>query len=129
LFAALNAFLDGPRAGRDELRSAARALREGGRFGYRFYYPPMQVGKYEVLWHLPMVAFVDHHTGKPRLLDDAPLPEPIPYRYTASRAFEVAYWKTSTTKRRAGSWHALPRPALTTITPRRRRSCWQPPCF
>ena len=65
--------LDGPRADRDELRRAARALRDGGRFGYRFYYPPMRVGKYEVFWHLPMVAFLDHHTRKPRLLDDAPL--------------------------------------------------------
>jgi hypothetical protein len=65
--------LDGPRAGRDELISAARALREGGRFGYRFYYPPMRVGKHEVFWHLPMVAFVDHHTGKSRVVDDAPL--------------------------------------------------------
>jgi hypothetical protein len=65
--------LDGPRAGRDELRNAAGALREGGLFGYRFYYPPMRVGKHEVFWHLPMVAFVDPGTGKPRLLDDAPL--------------------------------------------------------
>ena len=65
--------LDGPRAGRDELISAARALREGGRFGYRFYYPPMRVGKHEVFWHLPMVAFLDHQTGKSRVVDDAPL--------------------------------------------------------
>jgi len=64
--------LDGPRAGRDELRRAAGVLREGGRFGYRFYYPPMRVGKYEVFWHLPMVAFLDAETRQPRLLDDAP---------------------------------------------------------
>ncbi len=65
--------LDGPRAGREELSRAARALREGGRFGYRIYYPPMRVGKYEVFWHLPLVAFFDPNTRKPRLLDDAPL--------------------------------------------------------
>jgi hypothetical protein len=65
--------LDGPAAGREELRRAAGVLREGGRFGYRFYYPPMKVGKYEVFWHLPMVAFRDHRTRKPRLLADAPL--------------------------------------------------------
>jgi hypothetical protein len=33
----------------------------------------MRVGKYEVFWHLPMVAFRDHDTRRPRLLDDAPL--------------------------------------------------------
>ena len=65
--------LDGSRADRDELKRAAAVLREGGRFGYRFYYPPMRVGKYEVFWHLPMVSFLDHQTGKPRLLDEAPL--------------------------------------------------------
>jgi hypothetical protein len=65
--------LDGPRAGRDELSRAAKALREGGRFGYRFYYPPMRVGKYELIWHLPLVAFFDPDTRKPRLLDDGPL--------------------------------------------------------
>jgi len=65
--------LDGPRAGREELRRAAHALREGGRFGYRFYYPPMRVGKYEIFWHLPLVAFLDPRSRKPRLLDDAPL--------------------------------------------------------
>jgi hypothetical protein len=65
--------LDGPRAGRDELSRAARSIREGGRFGYRIYYPPMRVGKYEVFWHLPLVSFFDPETRKPRLLDDAPL--------------------------------------------------------
>jgi hypothetical protein len=65
--------LDGPRAGRKELIRAARVLAEGGRFGYRFYYPPMCVGKYEVFWHLPLVAFRDPETRNPRVLDDAPL--------------------------------------------------------
>jgi hypothetical protein len=65
--------LDGPRADRKELRLAAEAIRKGGRFGYRIYYPPMRVGKYEVFWHLPLVSFVDRETRKPRVLDDAPL--------------------------------------------------------
>jgi hypothetical protein len=65
--------LDGPRAGREELKRAARVLRKGGRFGYRLYYPPMRVGKYEVFWHLPLVSFLDPETDKPRLLDDGPL--------------------------------------------------------
>jgi hypothetical protein len=49
--------LDGPRAGREEIEQAARVLREGGKFGYRLYCAPMRVGKYEVFWHLPLVAF------------------------------------------------------------------------
>lgn len=65
--------LDGPRAGREELRRAAQAIREGGRFGYRIYYPPMRVGKYEVFWHLPLVSYLDPETRAPKLLDDAPL--------------------------------------------------------
>ena len=65
--------LDGPRADREELHRAALAISEGGRFGYRFYFPPMRVGKYEVFWHLPLVSFLDPETRKPKLLDDAPL--------------------------------------------------------
>ena len=65
--------LDGPHASRQELRSAAKAVREGGRFGYRIYYPPMRVGKYEVFWHMPLVSFIDPETRKPKVLDDAPL--------------------------------------------------------
>ena len=65
--------LDGPRASREELRLAAQAIREGGRFGYRMFYPPMRVGKYEVFWHLPLVSYLDPETRKPKVLDDAPL--------------------------------------------------------
>ena len=65
--------LDGPRASREELRRAAHTISEGGRFGYRIYYPPMRVGKYEVFWHLPLVSYLDPETHRPKLLDDAPL--------------------------------------------------------
>ena len=65
--------LDGPRAGREELRRAAHAIRQGGRFGYRIYYPPARVGKYEVFWHLPLVAFQHPETHRTKVLDDAPL--------------------------------------------------------
>lgn len=64
--------LDGPRASREDLLHAAKTIAEGGRFGYRMYYPPMRVGKHEVFWHLPLVSFLDPKTRKPRLLDDAP---------------------------------------------------------
>jgi hypothetical protein len=67
-----DSLLDGPRAGREDLVRAARALREGGEFGYRFYFPPMVVGKYEVFWHCPLIAYVDRRTGTARLLKDAP---------------------------------------------------------
>jgi hypothetical protein len=64
--------LDGPQAERADLARAATALNAGGHFGYRFFFPPMQVGKHEVFWHRPLVAFVDHRSGEARLLDDAP---------------------------------------------------------
>jgi hypothetical protein len=59
--------LDGPRAGREELIAAVRVVDEGGHFGYRFFYPPMQVGRDQVYWHRPLVAWDNG------FLDDAPL--------------------------------------------------------
>ncbi|MGO8996273.1 MAG: M28 family peptidase, partial [Polyangiaceae bacterium] len=56
--------LDGPRATRDELEHAAQVTDEGGRFGYRFLYPPMRAGERELFWHLPLVARPDATTGK-----------------------------------------------------------------
>ncbi len=53
---AYDLLLDGPRATKEELGQAAAALREGGRFGYRFWYPPMRGGRRELFWHLPLVA-------------------------------------------------------------------------
>ena len=69
---AYDVLLDGPRASREDLARASAALREGGEFGYRFYYPPMRVAGYEVFWHLPLVAFADPHTRSVRVLDEAP---------------------------------------------------------
>ena len=52
--------LDGPRCagdlGRQRLDEAARAIAAGGHFGYRFQFPPMRVGRFELHWHLPLVA-------------------------------------------------------------------------
>ncbi len=45
----------------------------GGLFGYRFDFPPMRVGRYELFWHRPMVAYQDHTQNKPAVLADAPL--------------------------------------------------------
>ena len=64
--------LDGPQAGPDALRQAGEVLCAGGQFGYRFFFPPMQVGKYEVFWHRPLVAFAEPQTGAAQVLEDAP---------------------------------------------------------
>jgi len=64
--------LDGPRASREEIERASAALRQGGEFGYRFQFPAMRAGKYEVYWHLPLVAWVDPKTRAPRVLEDGP---------------------------------------------------------
>jgi len=63
--------LDGPRAGRDDLRRAAAAFAAGGRFGYRFQYPAAQVGRYSLFWHRPLVAY-RLPSGPAAVLDDAP---------------------------------------------------------
>jgi hypothetical protein len=64
--------LDGPRAGAAQLAQAAGQLAAGGLFGYRFLYPPMQLGRHEVFWHRPLVAYLTAD-GTPALLPDAPL--------------------------------------------------------
>ncbi len=40
--------LDGPRAKRSDLERAFAAISQGGSFGYRFQFPPMQVGLHQV---------------------------------------------------------------------------------
>ena len=64
--------LDGPTAGHRELVAAARALAEGGLFGYRFLFPAMRVGLHEVFWQRPLVAYHSERHG-PTVLPDAPL--------------------------------------------------------
>jgi hypothetical protein len=64
--------LDGPQADRRELSRAAAALRAGGQFGYRFYFPPMQAGDYDVFWQRPLAAFWDPKAKEARVLEDAP---------------------------------------------------------
>jgi hypothetical protein len=65
--------LDGPRADGEALERAAAALREGGQFGYRFLFPPMQVGRHAVYWHRPLVAFLGAKSAAPEVLLHAPL--------------------------------------------------------
>jgi hypothetical protein len=49
--------LDGPRANGDEIRRVARKVEAGGQYGYRMITPAMQVGRYEVYWQRPLVAY------------------------------------------------------------------------
>lgn len=64
--------LDGPRATPAQIRKAAQRVEEGGLFGYRFQFPPMQVGRHEIYWHRPIVAYVPHGASEPIVLGAAP---------------------------------------------------------
>jgi hypothetical protein len=65
--------LDGPSAAPDDIRRAAEVVAKGGAFGYRFVFPPMHVGRHELYWHRPLVAYFDHRKKLPVLIDSAPL--------------------------------------------------------
>jgi len=65
--------LDGPRATRAQTEQAAARVRSGGRFGYRFLYPPMQAGLRALFWHRPLLARLDPATGEIVLPQSAPL--------------------------------------------------------
>ena len=64
--------LDGPHASLGEIERALRTVRAGGVFGYRFVFPAIRVGKHEVYWHRPLVAYRDA-AGEAAVLPDAPL--------------------------------------------------------
>jgi hypothetical protein len=49
--------LDGPSATHDQILHAAQVVDAGGDFRYRFVFPAMRVGRYEVYWHRPLVAY------------------------------------------------------------------------
>ncbi|MGD0610500.1 MAG: M28 family peptidase [Anaerolineales bacterium] len=65
--------LDGPRASPEQILEAENTLANGGLFGYRFLFPAMRVGRYEVYWHRLAVAYRSPRTGSIELLPDAPL--------------------------------------------------------
>jgi len=52
--------LDGPHASPADIKRAMRTIQAGGVFGYRFFFPAMRVGKHEVYWHRPLVAYQAH---------------------------------------------------------------------
>ena len=62
--------LDGSRADRKKIEKAALKIMKGGLFRYRFYFPPMQVGLYEVFWQRPLIACISEETGQPVIESD-----------------------------------------------------------
>lgn len=66
------AILDGPAASAEDIHRAAETVAAGGTFGYRFVFPPMNVGKHELYWHRPLVAYYDQRSKQPVLIDSAP---------------------------------------------------------
>ena len=62
--------LDGPSATPDDILRAAEIVAEGGVFGYRFVFPPMQVGRHELYWHRPLVAYYRSERKQPEALID-----------------------------------------------------------
>jgi hypothetical protein len=68
---AYSLLLDGPNANPDELKKAMRTVQAGGLFGYRFQFPAMRIGRHEVYWHRPLVAYRSSK-GEPVILPDAP---------------------------------------------------------
>ncbi|MDE2477232.1 MAG: hypothetical protein KGO48_19410, partial [Alphaproteobacteria bacterium] len=64
-----DAVLHGPTAGQAEIQAAMKRMEEGGSFGYRFFYPPMQVGEHTVFWHRPLVAYWDARQQAPRMIE------------------------------------------------------------
>ena len=71
--------LDGPHASPADIKRAMRTIQAGGVFGYRFLFPAMRVGKHEVYWHRPLVAYRDA-AGEVAVLPDAPLGYLTAYR-------------------------------------------------
>jgi hypothetical protein len=64
--------LDGPNAVPADIEKAMRTLCAGGLFGYRFQFPAMRVGRHEIYWHRPLVAYQSSETDEPAVLPDAP---------------------------------------------------------
>lgn len=65
--------LDGPKATPDQIANAATEIGRGGHFRYRFQFPAMRVGKYEVYWHRPLVAYWSAEKERVEVLTDSVL--------------------------------------------------------
>jgi hypothetical protein len=67
---AFQGVLHGPTADGTAIRGAIEAMEKGGSFGYRFFYPPMQAGRFAMLWHRPLIAFRDPKSGQSNVIDN-----------------------------------------------------------
>jgi hypothetical protein len=54
--------LNGPKADKKRMTEVEKIFAKGGLFGYRFFYPPMRVGKHEMYLHRPLVGYSDSQT-------------------------------------------------------------------
>jgi hypothetical protein len=54
--------LDGPKANHKKIQESEKEILQGGLFGYRFFYPPMKAGYYDIYWHRPLVAYLSSQT-------------------------------------------------------------------
>ena len=80
--------LDGPASSREALEKAADTVAEGGTFRYRFQFPAMRVGVYEIYWQRPLVAWWDEAANEAKTLPGGPLGYLTAYN-TAD--FDMAY--------------------------------------
>jgi len=62
--------LDGPNSTREKILEAEKSILEGGLFGYRFFYPPMRVGEYDLYLHRPLVAYLPAGSDKIEIKTD-----------------------------------------------------------
>jgi hypothetical protein len=63
--------LDGPAANHKKIQESEKEIIKGGLFGYRFFYPPMRVGYYDIYWHRPLVAYLSARTGEVEVETDS----------------------------------------------------------
>jgi hypothetical protein len=59
--------LNGPQAAHEEIRQAEKKIVEGGLFGYRFFFPPMRAGMYDVYLHRMVSAYLTAGTDSIRI--------------------------------------------------------------
>ncbi|MGD0709690.1 MAG: M28 family peptidase [Bacteroidales bacterium] len=81
--------LDGPNASPEEIKKAGLEIMQGGLFGYRFFFPPMKAGDYDVYWHRPVVAYVSNMTNNIEILPDALTGYISAYRRDSSDVLET----------------------------------------
>jgi hypothetical protein len=62
--------LDGPHSDKKQILLAEEAILKGGLYGYRFFYPPMRTGEYDVYWHRPLVAWLSPDNDTPEISSD-----------------------------------------------------------